>query len=778
MRNFESITGSLRQGNRKQRRAARARARRGSALIPALLMLSVLSVMGLSFLSASVSGKQVAVQQNDDYNLRSTAESASNLAADTLWAGYLRSNGGAAGDIAGFRTYLEQEGVVEDASGPGIDLLPRIGLPASGALDHARVDSLRVRRRDQGNATQLYFSVSTSTQRGEGVAHGGTSRAVEVVYNVEPAPFDGFDYAILTRNVNCVFCHTRVDNAARVFNHDGGLYDSFAKVKVGTLTSLELRSDSRAGISDSDADALLAGTLYVRGVATNQAGIPISNWGAQSAKSCTFDNQGHLIEDGTGHLTTSAFSPSGNPPQPGANLYLNYPTDYGQMVDGGLPADFPPPFPDDGGIDPSTGHHSSAGAGNKHVDPNEFYAAAEQADGTISGGTIFVAAAGQTIATDAAWQDATSAGNTTSLAQVTTGNVVLTGTEENPLVITGTVAIDGDVVIQGVVKGKGSILAKGNLYVPGSLTYADGQAYLPGDEPGSPSGPRTFGVAQDGTINALGLAAGGNMMVGDYLDPTVFQNHDDHAIVDGTPGTAWNFTLAEIAIFNRSEWSYTQPTLPGPHGTTVTNPKYKGADYVPRFYQFGPGDVIPIFNLGGQYFDPATGTWRGPEAALSWDPHMLTLLDPNDHTNPLLYDQATGEPRASVLQSTSTGGWLSDQIYENAMETWKDAQPNGTPMKIDGLLYTNNAIFGIVHRSDRMQGQLEINGSLVCADLGLLAPGKFSSATQGTDANLPGSPYKIGLRLNYDGRTKDMLNVQNPNQVTIKRALWTPVAAP
>lgn len=778
MQKFERMAWNPCLGNRRQRRARRARARRGSALVPALLMLSVLSVLGLSFLSASVSGKQVAVQQNDDYNLRSTAESASNLAADALWAGYVRGNGGAAGDIAGFRDYLDTQGIVEGLPAPGLDLLQRVGLPPSGALDHARVDSLSVRRRDQGSATQLYFSIATSTQRGEGVAHGGTSRAVEVVYNVEPAPFEGFDYAILTRNVNCVFCHTRVDSAARVFNQDDSLHDSFAKVKVGTLTALELRSDARAGISDSDADSLLAGTLYVRGVATNQAGVPISNWAQQSAKSCTFDNQGHLLEDDTAHLTTATFSPAGNPPQPGANLYLNYPTDYGQMVDGGLPIDFPPPFPDDGGIDPSTGHHSSSGAGNKHVDPNEFYAAAQDADGTISGGSIFVAAAGQTISSDAAWQEATGTGNTTSLAQVTTGNVVLTGTEENPLVIEGTVAIDGDVVIQGVVKGKGSILAKGNLYVPGSLTYADGQSYLPGDEPGSPSGPRTFGVAQDGTVNALGLAAGGNMMVGDYLDPSVFQNHADDAIVDGTPNSPWNFTLAEIAIFNRSEWSYTQPTLPGPHGTTVTNPKYKGADYVPRFYQFGPGDVIPIYNLGGQYFDTATGTWRGPEAALSWDMSMLTLVDPNDHTNALLYDQATGAAKASVLQSTSTGGWLSDQVYENAMEAWKSTQASGTPMKIDGLLYTNNAIFGIVHRSDRMQGQLEINGSLVCADLGLLAPGKLSSATQGTDANLPGSPYKIGLRLNYDGRTKDMLNVQNPNQVTIKRALWTPVAAP
>ena len=152
------------------------------------------------------------------------------------------------------------------------------------------------------------------------------------------------------------------------------------------------------------------------------------------------------------------------------------------------------------------------------------------------------------------------------------------------------------------------------------------------------------------------------------------------------------------------------------------------------------------------------------------------ILDPNDTSNPLLYDPTTGAPRASVLQATPNGGWLGDQVYENAIESWKDTLTPGSAVKIDGLLYTNNAIFGIVHRSDVMDGQLIINGSLVCSDLGLLAPGKQSSGTQGTDANLPGSPYKIGLRLNYDERTKAMLNVQNPNQVTMRRALVTPSA--
>jgi len=763
----------------------------GMALIPALLMLAALSVLVLSFLSSGVSGNKVAVQQSDDYRLRSAAESAGSLAAGELWAAYLREQGGAAGSIGSFRTFLAGRGIMDGAQ--PIDCMAQLQLPVAGGLDHEKLDTLNVSRRDQGLTTQLYFAIQASSRRGEGSAHGGTARAVQVVYNVAPDTFDGFDYAILTKNVNCIFCHTKVDNAKRVYNHDSTLFDSFAKIKVGALASLELRSDRSSNISDSDADSLIAGTLYTRGEAYDQGGHVITNWNAQSAKSCLFDNQGHLVEDSSAHLTPSVFTPAPDL-QPNQNIYLNYPSEYSQMIDGGLPTEFPPPFPDDGGIDPSTGQHSSTGANNKHVDPAEFYAATQTATGTITGGVIQVVAPGQSISNGAGWTAATTTGNTTLIGGVdpnslpaivpliTHGNVILTGTTAHPIVISGTVAIDGDVVLQGVVKGQGVILAKGNLYVPGNLVYDDGQAYNPGDEPGSPTGPRTFGVAQDGTLNALGLAAGGNMLIGDYLDPSVFQNHADNAIVDGTPATSWNFTLAEISIFNRTEWAYTQPFLPGqgqnfdnPGSWSVPNPDYKGPSYVPRFYQFGPGDVIPILNKGGLYFDGAT--WRGPETALTWDMSKLSLFDPADTTNPLLYNQATGEPRASVLQVTPNGGWLADQVYENAMESWKDSLAPGSPVKIDGLLYTNNAIFGIVHRSDVLDGQLIINGSLVCSDLGLLAPGKLSSGTQGTDANLPGSPYKIGLRLNYDERTKAMLNVQNPNQVSMHRALLTPVAA-
>jgi hypothetical protein len=90
--------------------------------------------------------------------------------------------------------------------------------------------------------------------------------------------------------------------------------------------------------------------------------------------------------------------------------------------------------------------------------------------------------------------------------------------------------------------------------------------------------------------------------------------------------------------------------------------------------------------------------------ATGWDPDQLTIVDPADHTNPILYDPATGEPRATVLTISPDAGWISDAVLKGQMQALKAARQEGDPMRLDGLYYTNNAIFGIVARSDRMRG--------------------------------------------------------------------------
>jgi hypothetical protein len=766
--------------------------RTGIALVPAILIVSGLAVFSAALLSAVLSGSRTVVHQSEEYQVSSAVESVAALAAETLWSGYVAGQGGAAGDIESFRTYLSER-AIENAPpgglpGPeeGKELLPELGLPQEEGrtrLNHVNLDTVRVVRRDAGDATQLFLTVSASTTRGDGLVNPALNRAVQQVYTVEPADFPGFEYALLANNVNCVFCHARVDSARRWWNTDPELLGSFPRVKVGTLESLLLRHnmDGSSTINDFDADSYIAGTLYSRGLAATSEGSPITNWNALSFKSHPFDDQGNIIENSFG-LGLSPFSPSPKPAVPLENLYLGYENDYSSQVDGYLPDHFPPPFPDDGGVDPTSGTFDQAAVGNKRVDDSEFLEIAAAATGTVTG-IVNKTGPGELIDSAADYALAITTGNQPQGLRMgdtgglgIQGNVLLTGKRDNPIVIDGTLAIDGDLVIQGFIKGSGQIYVRGNIYVPSDLMYADGKTYLAGDVAGQPTGPRSFGIAADGTRNALALTAGGNILIGDFQRPATMQADGTRQvpgeleIVDGNPSGEWNFALAEMAIFNRAEWAKTQPTLPSGNGQ-VKNPGYVPG-YVPRYYGFGEDTIIPLFKSG--HFDPVTQAWLGPEMPISWNLNQLVYADPNNPVDPLLYN-ADGSPKAVTSSLAHTGGWLDPSVYKLAVEYLEDHRPQQSPLLIDGLMYTNNAIFSIVYRDSAYAGMMLMNGSIVAADLGMLVMGKKDGA--GVFPNhSPVGNYAIGLQLNYDERLKNALKIKNPLQVQLKRTYWNPTA--
>ncbi|MEW6071923.1 MAG: polymer-forming cytoskeletal protein [Planctomycetota bacterium] len=785
----------------------RAAARRGIALVPAMLLVSGLAIFAMALLTTVLTGKRTTTHQSDDFKLSSAVESVAILAVDEIWSGYLASQGGAADSIDTFRFYLLGMGIPDSGPGgppkkdEGTDLLPLLGLPAGGAaparFNDVNVDSLRMVRRDAGESTQLFVTVSASTSRGQGILNPVLNRAVQQVYTVEPEDFAGFDYAILANNVNCIFCHTSVDSVDRQFNLDPDEYGSFPRVKVGTLESLVLRKDLEGctwDVTDGDADSFVAGTVYTRGLATDHAGSPIADWGALTFKGYAFDADGNIVQDSGGEMSICDFVPAGDPPGSGENLYLDYPTEYAEQVDGSLPRHFPPPIPDDGGIDPDTGLPDTTGAENRLVDDFEYAAIASTADGAITAGILNVTDHDEILDTPLDLGMAVWFGNTSSIQQSVVGNVILTGTPDNPITIDGTVAIDGDLMINGYVKGEGALIVRGNVYAPTDIVYLDGREYVEGDVPGSPTGPRTFGIAPDGTRNALGLAAGGNVMIGDYQRPAklqwdwTYETPGKYETISGNPDTGdpmlddWSFALSELAIFNRGEWARTQPMLPGAPGEadldpsqwTAVNPDYD-PDYVPRYYGYEDDTILPFFNRGDVYYDVSTRSWRAiVEVPIAWDPAVLSYADPTDPADPYLYN-ADGTPKAARYALQPTNGWIENDVYKTAVEYFSDQHAWGDPIRIDGLLYTNNSIFTIVNRDERPLGTMVVNGALVAADLGVLVPGV--SDPGGYLANhSPLSDFAIGLQLNYDRRVKNMLNVANPYQVQLKRTYWNPTA--
>ncbi len=90
------------------------------------------------------------------------------------------------------------------------------------------------------------------------------------------------------------------------------------------------------------------------------------------------------------------------------------------------------------------------------------------------------------------------------------GNVVLIGTDADPIEIDGPVVVTGDVLIKGKIKGQGTLYSGRNTHVLGDIEYVDGAAWPKPDT--DPTGTDALNATKD----FLGIAAKGNIIVGDY----------------------------------------------------------------------------------------------------------------------------------------------------------------------------------------------------------------------------------------------------------------------
>lgn len=715
------------------------------AVVSALLVLMLMSGMVLAFLAAAIDEDSTTQHREQELEVEKAAESAIRLAIHELWGSFEFDREGLRTSPVDFMTYLDGLGLLASAAGTEnpFDLLGTVTLPAldgQSTLGNTEIESLVVVRHDTPEGTRLVFSATaqegTLQTTGE-MGREGLRRTYSEVWVVERASFEGLEYAMLSNNLNCAFCHLEVDDVNRRYNNDPSLLGSFPRVRVGSLDTFQVRHGTD--------DSRIAGTLYLADQAVYADATPVDNWGSLDLRSQRFGADGLLEESGLGSLIDEALSPA-NPtsPAPFENLYLEYGADGSDLVDGFLPSEFPAVFPDDGGFDPFTGTPGSSQPGNRVVDAEEFAATAYSADGGLSGGSIQVVAPGSSIDTASEVTGALSGGTTTSLGPLTTGSVVLIGTEADPILLNGDVAIDGDVVLSGVVKGTGVLKVRGNIYLPSDLEYAD--ANLGAFD-------RSYGFASDGTVNALALAAGGNIVVGDLFHPRW-----GSGTVDATDSSSFSFVWDEIAAFNKLEWIKGQEFLPGdgddnrdPSTFSVPNPDYAGADFTPRYYTFGPNSPVPIL-AGTGFYDPVADLWQGPEFAGDWASWSLLMADPTNPSDPFFFNP-DGSSKAALSTLLGTDGWISDAMLEQLIQEVLSSRDPDESVKIDAALYTANSIFGLVspRGAATQAGALRIQGGVVAGDIGLLAPNS--------------------LQVHYDARSTSLLDIVYDSQLAIRQVL-------
>ena len=90
---------------------------------------------------------------------------------------------------------------------------------------------------------------------------GKTGLVFSRVFRVEAGEYQGLNFALFTNNVNCIFCHAKIDSVAKYQE------ENYPAVRVAALDNLLLRSSS--------ADSTIAGKLYARGTLTDKDGTPL-----------------------------------------------------------------------------------------------------------------------------------------------------------------------------------------------------------------------------------------------------------------------------------------------------------------------------------------------------------------------------------------------------------------------------------------------------------------------------------------------------------------------
>jgi len=663
------------------------------------------------------------------------------------------------------------------------------------SFNAAVVNKARVTRLDGGTFNTGYFAsfkveVEAAPTNTDNPADFVT---VTKLFNMTNRQRPDTEYAILTENISCTVCHLRVTTLEFAKNVAGEEeLNKYKRALVATTKYMNARFESAA--------SEIHGTFYI------SAGARVENHG-QAADLANAINNGQFKmaqlndapadEDGfkrntfseimsgtnrTGEVFTAPVGDSSGDPLhplvPGQPLYLKYPG----RGDYNLNELFPSPFPD-------VGDANGTGAKNRIIDQVELDAVSETSKGTIKSNFVKKVAvntneaykAGSYTYPDAKLPDTTTPGAQIEIKTGEKNNIILIGTRDNPIEINGNVVIEGDVMIRGYVKGKGLIRATGNIYMPSDVQYRN-------TTDGRDLNGKDLEVFDAG--NSVGYAAGGNIVIGDYISRvngsgSNYVNGEVEVgkakpILDGNGNPTGNvennyanYIAEQLSISNRDELAKTLKKVPAGGGDLkdvstygVTNPAYVPG-YTPRYYTFYP-DTDPyafIKHGGAARFDTATKSWITDEAPTGFRDHQYPIT--GVPTDPTVRD-TTSTPRLVSVHPN----WISPENMLKLIaneetirrsETTGSTARNGLPFRIDGLLYTNNAIFSMQRWRSQIEngnggwqtpessykGSMEINGSLIAPDLGLLTAGGHHGVQR-------------ALQVNYDRRTRLLINGFEP----------------
>ncbi len=772
-----------------------ARRQEGMALI--FVLLAILAILG-AVTVVTIKVQSTALMTNKAVQstlLDEACKAGADLAIERLWNQYVIGNGNTTGNLASYRVFINNlvpnnedlngngsrdsdeadlngddsfdisEPIsLQNLAGAGVTFPLALGSNNPNGQTPASISDVTITRTD--DATGMVITIRSTAQAPSPSRRDPdavVTRSMDQTIRVSGTPFSGFEFAVLANNINCILCHAEMRPLSLELNTDTTKYGTFDRIKVATLESLMFRTGS--------ADSKIAGTIYTRGAVTNEAGTELS---ASTLASCTqlrsyqFSNSnGKVTQSSTGAMTATALknatTDSDGMLTQFANLYKNYPTDSKLMTDGTVPEDFPAPFPDDNE--------------DRYVQDDEFEQISRVADGSIAGGVAVGVAEGDYYTGTAL--PTSSNGALADLSDGTyEGNLILVGTTTNPILIDGKVVVDGDLVISGKVKGYGQLLVRGNTYITGDVTYADAAG--------------SFGVATDGTENALAIVSGGSILMGDYL---TIRGKNHTADTSKYPSTSYSIltrtstkstSVTTNSVTQTLKYGYFDPGVIDANGIVSTMLDASGNTVTRTGQQFSfTQSELMLFNIkeAEKAAEDSTYTPRFYGLRDTQPNNLFTYEKPPDEhavrydetgtgvrtlTNYLTYKGYSLDilNRAAYHYMNPSGNWISETTLRQIW--WNDEQTrpsSGRPFSFDGLLYSNNAIFAITRSRTRhgsyTDGKMLVRGAIICPDIGVLVAGPDSSGCK-------------SFQLLYDRRVRAFWALEDTTQVAFRRLVYAP----
>lgn len=307
----------------------------------------------------------------------------------------------------------------------------------------------------------------------------------------------------------------------------------------------------------------------------------------------------------------------------------------------------------------------------------EYVTYAQESGGNISGGVSYkLDAEGNVTSSPLGTVSAhySGAGPSGDPALSDNGALVIEGTLSNPIVIDGPVVVDSDVIIKGYVKGQGTIYSGRNIHIAGDIKYVNPPTWNHPD-----TNPAATEQANSGK-DFLGLAAKGNIVMGDYTLPS------------------WLGSNANGLQYYLKNGPYVQQYVCDPSDNMIGYPRTTEYGWSSNESKFC-GDYTQ--QDGGKKVEVSTTTELVYENGHSVPKTVTTIADVQTRR---YYESVCDENLIKHLCSDTQSSSYGGSSYRSAIT------------RIDAVMYNNHGIIGHL-------GSCTINGSIVCRNEAMIYEG-------------------------------------------------------